>query len=177
MMNLWLAQAQAPAGPPLQPLPHPDLPQVFLPPAPVPVWVYLLAALLLVSLLTLVLWLLLRPRQPSPPAPKKPWSIAMNALKNLLPQAASQPPGQTSAEVSEILRRYFFDRYNIPAPFRTTREIFESTETPPASPRLMKYASLAALWDELSFAPVPSSSQAAQALVEKAIGYLEEDRP
>jgi len=140
MMNLWLAQAQAPAGPPLQPLPHPDLPQVFLPPAPVPVW-------------------------------------AMNALKNLLPQAASQPPGQTSAEVSEILRRYFFDRYNIPAPFRTTREIFESTETPPASPRLMKYASLAALWDELSFAPVPSSSQAAQALVEKAIGYLEEDRP
>lgn len=175
MLSIWLAQAQP--EPPVQPLPHPELPQVFLPPEPLPAWVYVGGALVLICLLTLVLWLLLRPRKPGPPELKKPWGAAMGALKRLLTQVPSLQPGQISAQVSEILRRYFWDRYKIPAPFRTTREIFDGQEIPSTSPRLQRYASLAVLWDELSFAPVPANPQAAQALVEKAIVYLEEDRP
>jgi len=175
MMNYWLAQAPAP--PPLQPLPHPDLPEVILPPAPLPVWIFIAGALLLVALLSLVFWLLLRPRAAVLPEPQKPWRVAMGALRELHGRAGSEPPGETSAQVSELLRRYFLDRYKIPAPFRTTHEIFHGDGIPATSQRLYKYASLAELWDQLSFAPVPSSATEAVALVEKAITYLEEDRP
>lgn len=176
MMNLLLAQGGPPPGPPLQPLPHPNLPEVFLPPAPTPAWIYITGAAVLVFLLALVLWLLLRPRGATPPPLKRPWAIAMKALKDIAAKASEQTPGVTSAQVSEVLRRYFLERYDIPAPFRTTREIFEGDGIPATSLKLHKYAPLAELWDELSFAPLPTTNVEAAALVDKAIAHLEEDR-
>ncbi|TDU67269.1 uncharacterized protein DUF4381 [Prosthecobacter fusiformis] len=175
MMNFWLAQA--PAAPPLQPLPHPELPEVFLPPAPLPVWIFIVGALFLVALLALVLWLLLRPKPPMAVEPKRPWQQAMNALKELATRARGLPPGAVSAEVSEILRGYFLERYKIPAPFRTTHEIFQGGGIPATSQRLHRYAPLAELWDQLSFAPVPASADESMELVAKAMTHLEEDRP
>lgn len=172
-MNTWLAQAPAP---PLQPLPHPELPEVILPPAPTPMWIYIVGALVLIALLTLVLWLLLRPRKPNQAEPKKPWQTAMRALKELSAVASTQPPGLTSAQVSEVLRQYFLDRYKIPAPFRTSHELFHADGIPATSLRLHRYSALAELWDELSFAPVPAKADEAVALIEKAISHLEEDR-
>lgn len=174
MMNFLLAQAPTP--PPPQPLPHPELPEVFLPPVPEPTWIYAVALLALVGLLALVLWLLLRPRQAGLPEPKRPWKKAMRALKELSSKARGLPPGEVSAQVSEILRRYFFDRYQIPAPFRTTHELFDGASTQPV-PRLQKYASLATLWDELSFAPAPASEEETMELLAKAISALEDDHP
>ena len=175
MINLLLAQA--PEGPPLQPLPNPELPEVFLPPAPMPVWIFLVAGLVLVAMLSLVLWLLLRPRAPEAVPPRRPWQAAMTALRELSSRARSQAPGKTAGEVSEILRQYFLVRYKIPAPFLTTHEIFEGGGIPATSQRLHKYAPLAALWDELSFAPVPATTDEAAELLAKAITHLEEDRP
>lgn len=174
MMNFLLAQAPAP--PPPQPLPHPDLPEVFLPPVPEPTWIYAVALLALVGLLALVLWLLLRPRQAGLPEPKRPWKKAMRALKELSSKARGLPPGEVSTQVSEILRRYFLDRYQVPAPFRTTQELFD-TPNAQSVPRLQKYASLATLWDELSFAPAPVSEDETMELLAKAITALEEDHP
>lgn len=176
MMNFLLAQA-APEAPPLQPLPHPELPEVFVPPLPTPVWIFVVALVVLMAVLALVLWLLLRPRPPGMPEPKRPWQTAMRALQTVSGKVRQQPPGQTSKEVSEILRWYFQDRYRIPAPFRTTHEIFQAGGIPSTSHRLHKYEPLAALWDELSFAPVPASTDEAAELVAKAIAHLEEDRP
>ena len=175
MINFLLAQA-APQPPP-QPLPHPELPEVFLPPAPLPLWIFIVGVLILVSAFSLVIWLLMRPGKATPPPLKKPWQTAMNALKNLATTARSQAPGQTSAQVSEILRRYFMDRYKIPAPFRTSREIFEGDSIPANALRLHKYAALADLWDQLSFAPEPASTEESLELIAKAITHLEEDRP
>ncbi|MEN3943823.1 DUF4381 family protein [Prosthecobacter sp. SYSU 5D2] len=176
MLNFLLAQA-APEGPPLQPLPHPALPEVFIPPAPIPVWIFIVCGLLLVAMLALVLWLLLRPRPPEAIPPKRPWVTAMTALRELSPLARFQPPGQTAGQISEILRQYFLVRYKIPAPFRTTQEIFHGDTIPSTSSRLHKYAPLADLWDGLSFAPVPASTDEAAELLARAITYLEEDRP
>lgn len=175
MMNFLLAQAQEPA-PQLQPLPHPEIPEVFLPPAPTPAWIYIVGAVVLTALLALVLWLLLRPRQATLSPPKRPWQVAMGALKEIAAKASSQAPDVTSAQVSEVLRRYFLDRYKIPAPFRTTHEIFHGEGIPATSLKLHKYAPLADLWDQLSFAPLPATSVESVALVDKAIAYLEEDR-
>ncbi len=177
LSSIFFAQAQPPAPPPLQPLPHPELPTVVLPAPELPLWIYIAGALLVVALLGLVLWLLLRPRKPTPVMPKKPWSIAREALLKIMAAANEQPPGETASQVSEVLRRYFFDRYKIPAPFRTTREIFQGDGIPATSLRLHRYASLAELWDQLAFAPLPSSGPEAKALVGKALEYLEEDRP
>lgn len=130
----------------------------------------------MVILLGLVVWLLLRPSKAASPPMKKPYTAAMNRLRDILARASQQPPARTAAEVSEALRTYFLDRYQIPAPFRTTNELFVNGGLPSTSPRLQKYAPLAALWDELAFAPVPADHAAASALVQKAISHLEEDR-
>lgn len=175
ILALLLAQGQAP--PPLQPLPHPQLPEVFIPPPPTPLWIVIGAVSLLLAALVLVIWLLMRPRLPGPVAPKRPWQTAMRGLKELSSRVRTQPAGVTGGEISEILRQYFMDRYRIPAPFRTTREIFEEGAIPMTSSRLHRYAPLADLWDRLSFAPLPDSHDEAAELLVKAMNHLEEDRP
>jgi len=174
---LPLAQAQPPAAPPPQPLPHPELPDPSLVFPGMPWWVYAAAGTVIVALLGLVLWLLLRPRKAAPPEPKKPWQAAMRRLRDLASAASTQPPGDIAAGVSETLRGYFLDRYHIPAPFRTTQEIFQRDGIPATSQRLHRYAPLADLWDQLAFAPVPANRTESAALLEKAISFLEEDRP
>ncbi len=163
-------------APPLQPLPHPKLPDPALVQLGVPWWVYAAAVALVVILLGLVIWLLMRPAKPKPPPLKKPYSAAMKRLQAILMQSPQQSPDQTAADVSETLRVYFWERYHIPAPMRTTQELFEKGGIPATSLRLQKYASLAELWDQLSFAPLPANPAEATALVQKAIASLEEDR-
>lgn len=167
---------QAGQGPPLQPLPHPELPDPALVTSGPEWWVYASAGGLVVILLGLVIWLLMRPARTSPPPMKKPYAAAMNRLRDILAKASQQPPARTAADVSETLRIYFHDRYRIPAPFRTTNELFVNGGIPAASPRLQRYAPLAELWDQLAFAPVPADPQQAAELVQKAISHLEEDR-
>jgi hypothetical protein len=170
--QLFLAQQ----APPLQPLPHPQLPDPALVQLGTPWWVYGAAAGLVLILLGLVLWLLMRPAKARPTPMKKPYSAAMKRLQAVLMQSAQQPPAQTAADVSDTLRIYFLERYNIPAPMRTTQELFEKGGIPATSLRLQKYATLAELWDQLAFAPLPANHAEATALVQKAIASLEEDR-
>lgn len=175
-IHAFLAQ-QGQQGPPPQPLPHPKLPDPLLVDPGLPWWIYITAVVLVLLLGIVVIWLLMRPAKPVPPPLKMPWSVAMNRLRDILAQSGEQPPAQTAAEVSETLRVYFFDRYKIPAPFRTSYELFVKSAIPATSSRLQRYAPLAELWDQLAFAPVPANPAEAGDLVQKAIAYLEEDRP
>ncbi|HYF35739.1 MAG TPA: hypothetical protein VD994_10645, partial [Prosthecobacter sp.] len=127
-------------------------------------------------LLSLVIWLLFRSKKAATPSSPRPWNQAMDALHSLRARLEKQSHSETAHQVSEILRRYFWERYEIPAPFRTRRELFEQ-DVPKTSLRVGRYAPLAAMWDELSFAPIPVSQEEAQALVERAISHLQEDRP
>lgn len=176
ILSFLIAQAQQPAAPPLQPLPHPELPDPTLVTPGPEWWVYAAGALLVFILLGLVIWMLMRPAKTTPPPLKRPWQAAMNRLREILVQSGQEPPADTAAAVSETLRVYFMERYKIPAPFRTTQELFERGGIPATSLRLQKYESLADLWDQLSFAPLPVNSEEATALVQKAISSLEEDR-
>ncbi len=177
-MTAWLlAQQASPKGPPLQPLPHPELPAVELPPPGWPPGLVALVALGLLALLGLVIWLLMRPPAPAALPPKRPFQKALKALREIQARATSQAPDVTSAQVSAALRAYFLERYNIPAPFRTSQELFAGSAIPATSQRLQRYASLADLWDRLSFAPVPASREEAERLATQAIVHLEEDRP
>jgi hypothetical protein len=167
--------AQAPQAPPLQPLPHPELPDPTLVQPSPEWWIYGAAGALVLILLALVIWLLLRPAKAKAPPMKKPWNDAMNRLRDILVKSTQQPPTQTAADVSETLRVYFLERYKIPAPFRTTQELFVNGGVPATALKLQRYAPLADLWDQLAFAPVPSNHGEATTLVQKAISHLEED--
>lgn len=170
------AQAQQPQGPTLQPLPHPELPEPSVVVVGPDGWVYMALGLLFLALTGLIVWLLFRPVKALLPSEPKPWSLAMNKLRDILTQVAMKAPSQTAAEVSETLRQYFLQRYKIPAPFRTSQELFRRQGIPATSLRLQKYESLADLWDQLAFAPLPSNHEEAANLAKQAITHLEEDR-
>ncbi len=183
---------QAPGAPPPQPLPHPELPPVPQPPEGLALWVWIVSSVLVLTMLALIFWQLLRARPLRPVLPANPRLETLRALRQLRTDAATQDPAETGHRVSVILRQYLQDRYRIPAPSRTTPELFgASAATPPpisstglldlrpartakrAAPAV--FAPLAELWDRLAFAPLPATKNEALALVESAIKRIEED--
>jgi len=189
------AHAQAPQAPPPQPLPHPELPPVPAPPVEIALWVWIVSGLLIALLLGLVLWLLLRPRPLRPASPVNARQIALRALRTLHSESDSLPPPEIGHRVSVILRQYLENRYRIPAPYRTTPELFSptaatTTERPVATTGLLQlrpvptspppsivsqFAPLAEFWDQLSFAPSPATPAESRSLIELAILRIEED--
>lgn len=178
--NLLLAQLPGPA-----PLPYPQLPapdEVNLPP---PWWLPWLAVLLLVLLIALIVWLLVRPKT-LPVAPlRQPWSSAFRALNDLRTRAQAIPPQDMSHRVSLILRRYLLERYAVPAPARTTREIFDGRpdRTPGVPiPRAQglwreRFEPVAHLCDDISFMPAPRTQEESTALIDQAIASMQEEKP
>jgi hypothetical protein len=101
-------------------------------------------------------------------------------MKDLRNKADVLPPSDIGHAVSEILRVYYLDRYGIPAPFKTTEELFPHATRNDESLRRRnwrdRFESLAAIYDALSYMPGPLSKTDAIALVESAISKLEEER-
>lgn len=178
-LSTFVFLAQMPQqGPP--PLPHPDI----LPPVPVelswPLWLVLLIGAAAFGVLWLVVWLWTA-KKPAQGVPlKRPLKEALKSLKMLRDKASSMAPSEVGHTVSEVLRRYYLERYGIPAPFKTTEELFPacSAEQEPPRRRMWRerFESLAALYDSLSYAPMPATKEEALALVETAIMKLEEER-
>lgn len=174
--------AQAPGGPegpPLQPLPHPEIPAPPPLPDPTPLWLVALVAAVVTGLIAGLLWLLFRPKRPAPPPPRNAIRIARNALDALRHRAASLTPAEVGHGVSEILRIYLLDRYALPAPFRTTPELFpptDSADPSSANPLRQRFGPVAEKYDELSFAPRPATMAEALALVDAAMQTLNEER-
>ncbi|OYW76478.1 MAG: hypothetical protein B7Z37_08570 [Verrucomicrobia bacterium 12-59-8] len=170
-------------GPP--PLPHPELPapdSVELPPA---WWIPWALMLLLVLLIALVLWLLLRPKQPPPTPQRQPWSSALRALNDLRSRIQSIPPQDMSHKISQILRRYLQERYAVPAPARTTREIFDGKmDRQPGMPIPRsqglwreRFEPVAHLCDDISFMPAPRTLEESTMLIDQALARMQEEKP
>ena len=165
-------------GPP--PLPHPDI----LPPVPVelswPLWLVLLIGAAAFGVLWLIIWLWMAKKPVQAVPLKRPLNAALKSLKMLRDKTSAMTPSEVGHTVSEVLRRYYLERYGIPAPFKTTEELFltGSAEQEPPRRRMWRerFESLAALYDSLSYAPMPATKEEALALVETAIMKLEEER-
>ncbi len=167
-----------PPGPP--PLPHPEI----APPLPLPehvsVWL-VLGVLAVVGLMVTGLILLLFGRKGPPPLPsRRPIKEAMQALKNLRSKADALDPSEVGHQVSEIMRRFYEARYGIPAPFRTSQELFPRVDISqePLRRRLWRerYEPLATVYDALSYAPAPATLNKAILLIDNAMDKLEEER-
>lgn len=172
-------------GPP--PLPHPNLPPPDEVPLPPPWWIYWAAGLLVLLLVALVVWLLLRPKTLPPTPQRQPWSSAVRALNDLRARLESIPPQDMSHRVSQVLRRYLQERYAVPAPARTTHEIFDSNGVPERVPGVPvprnqgvwreRFEPVARLCDEISFMPVPHTSEESARLIDQALARLQEEKP
>ncbi|WP_395731877.1 DUF4381 family protein [Prosthecobacter sp.] len=179
-LHILLAQFQGPG-----PLPHPELPppdSVQLPP---PWWIPWAIALLLCLLIALIVWLLVRPKE-TPSAPlRQPWSSAFRALNELRARTQSIPPQDVSHRISQILRRYLQERYSVPAPARTTRELFEGkTDRQPGMPVPRsqgmwreRFEPVAHLCDEISFMPAPRTEEESTMLIDQALERMQEEKP
>jgi hypothetical protein len=174
--------AQFPAAPPL---PHPELPppgSVELPP---PWWIPWVIGLLLLLLIGLIVWLLVRPKPLPATPPRQPWSSAFRALNDLKARLAAIPPQDMSHRVSLVLRRYLLERYAVPAPARTTHEIFAGTqERLPSVPITRahglwreRFEPVARLCDDISFMPAPHTNEESAALIDQALACLQEEKP
>lgn len=182
-LTTWLL-AQFP-GPP--PLPHPGLPAPDEVPVPPPWWIYWAVGLLLLLLLGLVVWLLLRPKTLPPTPLRQPWSSAVRALNDLRARLESVPPQDMSHRVSQILRRYLQERYAVPAPARTTREIFDNSGIPDRLPGVPvprnqglwreRFEPVARLCDAISFMPALRTNEESATLIDQALARLQEERP
>lgn len=178
-----LAQLAAPSGQPGAPepvpLPHPEIaPPVELP-GGLPLWVVITAALLIAGLVMLVLWLLFRDKAAAPAPPRQPLKTALKALRDLRARGEELKPSEIGHRVSEILRVYFMSRYDVPALFQTTPELFPKWRDAESSDRRAwreRFAPLSGIYDEMAFAPQPATHAQAQSLIETAISKLEEER-
>lgn len=170
-------------GPP--PLPHPQLPPPDTVNLPPPWWIPWAAALALVLLILLIVWLLVRPKQLPQSPLRQPWTTAFRALNDLRARMQTIPPQDMSHRVSLILRRYLLERYAVPAPARTTREIFDGTpdRTPGVPiPRAQglwreRFEPVARLCDDISFMPAPRTQDESSSLIDQALARMQEEKP
>ncbi len=163
-----------------EPLPHPDIPPPHAIDPGLPLWVWLLATAALLGLVTLVLGLLLRKPAKAAAPPERPIRTAMRSLKDLRNRADALTPADIGHQVSAILRRYHLERHGIPAPWRTTEELFPQEAAATEATRRKKWRDrfepLAAFYDALAYAPLPATKGDALALVDQALTKLEEER-
>ncbi len=160
------------------PLPHPEIPPPVELPFEMPMWMLIGIIIGILALIALVVWLLFLRQSAAPAARRDPWRTAFRALKDLQARVTALTPQEVGHRVSEILRAYYLDRYSIPAPYRTTPELFESAAVSQSAPVAWRerFEPIAERYDEISFAPKPTTSAEAASLVESALGRLEEER-
>lgn len=175
--SLARAQMQAPEPPPL---PHPEIPPPVDIVSPLPWWLILIAGMVLLGLVALVLFLIFGRKPLIAVVAKRPLQDALKRMKDLRSKADVIPPSEVGHGVSAILRRYYMERYDIPAPFKTTQELFPQQADMEKNFRRRawreRFEPLAALYDSLAYAPLPATSREAMALVDTAISHLEEER-
>jgi hypothetical protein len=91
----------------------------------VPTWVIFVATFLGLTIIGLVIWWLLRRRQPAAP-PKLPRERALEALDEISADIDRMNPYQFSIRVSDILRRYVMEQYGLPVTRQTSIEFLNS---------------------------------------------------
>jgi hypothetical protein len=174
-MTLFLAQA-----PPPEPLPHPEIPAPELIVLPWPWWMHALVIIGALAVVGLILWWLMRKPNRGPDRSERPLKVALRALKDIHNRADILPPADVGHAVSHVLRTYYQARYGIPAPARTTQELFPEAgrDDEPIRRRQfrLRFEPLATLYDQLAYAPLPATSAEALTLVDTATATLEDER-
>ena len=171
-----LGQAPGTQAPKLTPLPHPDIALPAVPEEARPVGHIIVAVFGAFVLLGLIAWLILRKSVLHPPPVTSATNIALKRLRSLQPETEKLSPSEIASRVSVILREFQEAGFAVPAPYRTSDELFHKAE--PALQGVLKerFSPVAAFYDRLSFAPQPASKADASKLIEDAIVAVSDEK-
>jgi Domain of unknown function (DUF4381) len=90
----------------------------------VPMWAIFALAFVGLAVLGLLIWVVARRQKPTAPA-KSPRERALEALGRIQDQIASLDPYRFSIRVSDILRHYVTEQYDLPVTRQTSVEFLE----------------------------------------------------
>lgn len=158
--------------------PHPEL-VTELPPIKEPMVWWMVALLVLggLILLGLLLWALFKERAPRPAKRPPALRTALAKLEKLKKEMEGLEPGEVAHRVSVILREYQELKYDVPAPCRTSEELYGQGARQTHLEVKSRFGPLAEVHDRLAFAPQPSAREDVKELVESAIAALEAKAP
>jgi Domain of unknown function (DUF4381) len=90
----------------------------------IPLWVIFVASFIGLTIVGLLVWAIARRRKPAIPA-KSPRERALEALDRMHDQIANLDPYQFSIRVSDVLRHYVTEQYDLPVTRQTSVEFLE----------------------------------------------------
>jgi hypothetical protein len=161
------------------PLPNPEIPSPPVIETGLSGW--LIFTLIVAGILATVLvgLLIFKPKALSIMTAERPLRKALKTLNSLRNRAEGLPVSHIAAEVSGTLRGYYMGRYEIPAPYRTTEELFPMGVEEHGMKRRQwraRFDGLAEIYDRLEFSNRDVTHTEALALLDSAINKLEDER-
>ena len=91
----------------------------------IPTWAVFVATFFALAIIGLIVWLIARARQQTTPA-KSPRDRALEELELIAHEIERSNPYQFSIRVSDILRHYVTEQYNLPVTRQTSVEFLEA---------------------------------------------------
>jgi hypothetical protein len=171
-----LAQTPGQQEQDLVPLPHPQIAPPAVPAEPVSWWFPVAAVLAAIVLAALVLWLLLMRKSPGPAEAVSPLKLALGRLDALKLELERHSPDEVAHRVSVVLRDYLQARYGVPAPYRTTQELYGDSAIQAREGLRERFGPVAEFYDRLEFAPQPATRADSANLIEDAVRALQEEK-
>jgi hypothetical protein len=160
----------------LIPLPHPQIAPPVVPPEPVSRWFLIAAVVSAIVLLALVVWLLLMRKSTAQVEAVSPLKVALGRLEALEPELDRLTPDEVGHRVSVILRDYLQARYGVPAPYRTTQELYGNSAIQAREGLRERFGPVADFYDRLEFAPQPATRADSATLIQEAIRALRDEK-
>ncbi len=182
---LWLAHSVCWAAMPLLgqapeqdliPLPHPEIAPPVVPTEPVSWWLPIAGIVTAVVLGGLVLWLLFLRKSEAQAETVSPLKRALGRLEALQQELDSLTPDELAHRVSVILREYLQARYGVPAPYRTTQELYGNSAIQAREGLRDRFGPVAEFYDRLEFAPQPASRADSAKLIDEATRALQDEK-
>jgi hypothetical protein len=130
----------------------------------------------IVALGALVVWLLFLRKAAEPEEPVPPLKRALGRLDALQAELERVTPDELGHRVSVILRDYLQARYGVPAPYRTTQELYGDTAIQAREGLRDRFGPVAEFHDRLEFAPQPATQADCVKLIEDARRALRDEK-
>lgn len=141
---------------------------------PYPLWVLLLAGVVLAAVLTLAVWLVVRWARRARPVAPNPRAAALARLEEARRQIDHLDPYAFSIVVSDVLRHYVSAQYHVPATRQTSPEFLAGVADAPAFSANEKslLAEFLEASDLIKFAQAEAGRRESETLLEQAIQFV-----